>query len=90
MVAAAEGKPAMMDAWEEKDQRIEVVEGDAIGLRLRAKVSSCDGTLRKPMSAQCTCPVVPMAYAPCTDAHAMLAICELPISPLTMHLHPCN
>ena len=26
------------DAWEEKDQRIEVIEGDAISLRLRAKV----------------------------------------------------
>ena len=27
-----------MDAWDERDQRIEVVEGEAIGLRLRAKV----------------------------------------------------
>ena len=40
VVAAASGgsRSPAMDAWDEKDQRIEVVEGEAIGLRLRAKV----------------------------------------------------
>ena len=34
-----------MDAWEEKDQRIEVIEGDSISLRLRAKVDAKPSTV---------------------------------------------